>query len=237
MTIIQLITNFTPRTTATNDIGVEADKHTAINMQFLFYCFFSKRKNPVKRINFWKFEDWNIETLCRLTCWLWKGMSPTTKTTQLGTWGLWKGLLTRPLMSPTTQQNLRAMEGSNETPYEPPSNLGISSDSAEKPLIEHPSQNCLASKRKECMSSWNWNNRHPLTRHSRTRNCAQPLNECVAGYWSRLREGLWRVLLPNVHFGCKINVRRGTGLEFRTCNILAAYCEPCDWWKRLLSCW
>ena len=41
------------------------------------------------------------------TCWLWKGltrplMSPTTKATPLGTCGLWKGLLTRPLMSPAT---------------------------------------------------------------------------------------------------------------------------------------
>ena len=60
------------------------------------------------------------------------------------------------------------MEGSNETPYEPPSNLGISSDSAEKPLVEHPSQNCLASKRKECMSSWNWNNQ--TSAHSSFKN-------------------------------------------------------------------
>jgi hypothetical protein len=48
------LSDFTPRTIATNDIGVEADKHTANNMKF---CFFSKRKNPVKRINFWKFEE------------------------------------------------------------------------------------------------------------------------------------------------------------------------------------
>jgi hypothetical protein len=38
----------------TNDIGVEADKHTANNMKFYFL---QKRKNPVKRINFWKFEE------------------------------------------------------------------------------------------------------------------------------------------------------------------------------------
>ena len=50
---------------------------------------------------------------------LWKGLtrplrSPTTKMTQLDTYGLWKGLLTRPLMSPATT-NYKENKGCPQT--------------------------------------------------------------------------------------------------------------------------
>ena len=93
------LSNFTPRTTATNDIGVEPDKHkhTAINKQivFVFFC-------PVKRINFWKFEEWNIVLAYLLAM---EGSNTTPY---------------EPDNKNDATRHLRAMEGSsNKTPYEP----------------------------------------------------------------------------------------------------------------------
>ena len=76
------LSNFTPRTIATNDIGVEADKHTANNMKFIFL----QEKESGEADQFLEMKH----------C------------VGMGSSGLWKGL-TRPLMSPantTTQEKL-----------------------------------------------------------------------------------------------------------------------------------